>query len=189
MCILQYSFVPFKWRHMNAMASQIHGDLIAFKKFRRITKASKVSITGFTEINELVTGGIPSQGASNAENVHVMTSSWVDGLDDVYICGYACMWSCVVSFLYCIPIRSVLSPCANKYSLYKYDEIGNSSCTYHLRDVYGHVLLSQMNAPTYYYVISLTLPFIYHNGVASTRQWPNEDSTSGYRWLPSTMSP
>ena len=122
---------------------------LRFKQFRRITKTSKVSIAGFGEINELVTGGIPSQGASNAENVHVMTSSLVDGLDDVYICGFAYMWSCVVSFLYCIPIRSVHSPCANKNSLYKYDKICNSSCTYHLRDVYGHVLLSQMNAPTY----------------------------------------
>ena len=61
---------------MSAMASQItsvsiclHGHLFR----RRSKKTSKLRVTGLCEGNPPVTGGFPSQRASNAENVYI---SW-----------------------------------------------------------------------------------------------------------------
>ena len=56
------------------MASQITGtfDCLLNRLFRRISKkASKFRVTGFCEGNPSVTGGFPSQRASNAEHVSI----------------------------------------------------------------------------------------------------------------------
>ena len=57
---------------MSANVSQIIGVMIVYHLFkRRSKKTSKLRVTGLCEGNSLVTGKLPAQRASNAENVSI----------------------------------------------------------------------------------------------------------------------
>ena len=74
--------ISLKWRHIESDGVSNHRRLgcLLNRLFRcRSKKTSKLRVTGLCGGNQLVTGGFPSQRASNAENVsiwwrhHVMT--------------------------------------------------------------------------------------------------------------------
>ena len=67
-------FLPSRWRHKSAMASQITSLTIVYSTVysrRRSKKTSKLRVTGLCEGNSPVTGEFPAQRASNAENVSI----------------------------------------------------------------------------------------------------------------------
>ena len=65
---------PLQWRHneLNDVLNHRRLDCLLNRLFRRRTKNTwKLRITGLSEGNPPVTGGFPSQRASNAENVSI----------------------------------------------------------------------------------------------------------------------
>ena len=60
--------IPLQWRHngRDGVSNQRHPDCLLNRLFRhRSTKTSKLRVTGLCEGNSPVTGGLPSQRASN----------------------------------------------------------------------------------------------------------------------------
>ena len=69
-------FLALQWRHNQREGISNHLCLDCFLNrllWRRSEKTSKLHVTGFCEGNQLMTGGFPSQRASNAENASI---SW-----------------------------------------------------------------------------------------------------------------
>ena len=62
-----------QWRYNEGVGVSNHRrpDCLHNRLFTRSKKTSKLRITGFSEGNPLVTGGFPSQRASNAEDVFI----------------------------------------------------------------------------------------------------------------------
>ena len=75
----------------SAMASQITGVSIVCSAVCRSKKTSKFSVTGLCEGNPLVSGGFPSQRASNAENVSIW---WRHHLKNEHMVSYS--WCCLL---------------------------------------------------------------------------------------------
>ena len=78
--------LEMRWHYcdviISATASQITSVSISLLNQlfnRRSKKTPKLRVTGLCEGNPPVTGGFPPQWASNADNFHLMTSSWGDG--------------------------------------------------------------------------------------------------------------
>ena len=73
-------YIPLLWRHnwRDGVSNHQPNDCLLNRLFRhRSKKTSKLRVTGLCEGNPPVTGGFPSQRASNAENFfHLMTLSW-----------------------------------------------------------------------------------------------------------------
>ena len=68
------SFSALQWRHCEHDGVSNHrrlGSLLNRLFWRRPKKTSKLRVLGLCEGNPPVTGGFPSQGASNAENVSI----------------------------------------------------------------------------------------------------------------------
>ena len=68
------NYLPLQWRHneCDGASNQWRLDCLLNRLFRRRSKKiSKPRVTGLCEGNPPVTGGFPSQRASNAENVSI----------------------------------------------------------------------------------------------------------------------
>ena len=68
------NYLPLQWRHNECDGASNHRrlDYLLNRLFRRRSKKiSKLRVTGLCEGNPPVTGGFPSQRASNAENVSI----------------------------------------------------------------------------------------------------------------------
>ena len=71
-CFIHYLQRPLQWRHNECDGVSNHRYCLFNRLFRRRSKkASKLWVTGLFEGNPPVTGGFPSERASNAENVSI----------------------------------------------------------------------------------------------------------------------
>ena len=93
--------VSLDWRHneRDCVSNHRRLDWLINRLFRRKSKkTSKLSITGLCEGNPWLSGGFPSQRASNAENVsiwwrhhgiHLMAKGYKE---ETYLCGHYVRW-------------------------------------------------------------------------------------------------
>ena len=80
--VMLNTFTPLQWSHNERDGVSNHRRLhrLLDRLFRRWSKkTSKLSITGLCERNLPVTGGFPSQSASNAESVSIWWRHHADG--------------------------------------------------------------------------------------------------------------
>ena len=90
----------WQWRHNECYGvsnRRCHDCLLNHLFGRRSKKWSKLRVTGLCEGNSPVTGEFPSQRAGNAENVHLVTSSWKENMGILHklIFSYSCIFTII----------------------------------------------------------------------------------------------